>query len=152
MLSNVNSDNNYIEESAFLLDLVITEWALNAYLELKHKRVFTDEEYQLKIRPDVLLLQDGIPACHSKFESNKFWGPVTDKSSNTISSAYKMKWRQIGPGRVQLRLLIFVHQEQILLCRAYVKSNENVDKREAARLKIHIKDILHGNYVTRGKL
>ena len=37
------------------MEIIITEWGLNSYLELKAQRAFTNEEYKRKIRPDVLL-------------------------------------------------------------------------------------------------
>jgi hypothetical protein len=38
------------------MEIIITKWALNSYLELRGKNTFTDEEYRKIIRPDVLLL------------------------------------------------------------------------------------------------
>lgn len=34
-------------------DVIITEWALDSYLELVHRRVFDRAEYRSTIRPDV---------------------------------------------------------------------------------------------------
>ncbi len=48
-----------------------------------------------------------------------------------------MKWHNMGQGKVQLRLGIVVLSD-FFLCRGYVKSNENVDKREMAKLKTGI--------------
>lgn len=45
-----------------------------------------------------------------------------------------------------------VHSGKVFLCRAYVKHNEKTDHREAARLKIHLKDVMNGKFVTRGML
>ena len=39
------------------MKIVITAWALDSYLDLKHSGVFSSEEYKTKIRPDVLLLK-----------------------------------------------------------------------------------------------
>jgi hypothetical protein len=39
------------------MDIVITAWALDSYLDLKHTHVFTDPEYKGTIRPDVMLLK-----------------------------------------------------------------------------------------------
>ena len=134
------------------MEVVITEWALNSYLDLKHKQIFTEEEYREIIRPDVELLKDGFPSHDPKFVNNKFWGPVADKSGNTIQSAFKMKWHQVGPGRIQLRLLVVLHDRKAFFCRAYVKANEKIDRREAAKLKIHIRDIRNRQFLTRGLL
>jgi hypothetical protein len=35
------------------LDIVITEWALQSYLDLKAQGAFTTAEYKQQIRPDV---------------------------------------------------------------------------------------------------
>ena len=43
-------------------NVIITEWALDSYLNLKHAQVFTDHEYWNVLRPDVELLKDGIPS------------------------------------------------------------------------------------------
>lgn len=52
-LYNVKSDNNSNWKAGASVDLVITEWALDAYLEHKHRNVFTTDEYRQTIRPDV---------------------------------------------------------------------------------------------------
>lgn len=134
------------------MDIVITEWALDSYLNLKHTKAFTDSEYKNTIRPDVELLKDGLPSPHAKFQNSKFWGPGTDMSGNIIQHGYKMKWHNIGSGRVQLRLAIVILQGKSFLCQGYVKSNDFVDKKEMAKLKIRIRDIGKGHYVYRGIL
>jgi hypothetical protein len=40
------------------MEIILTAWALDSYLELKHGNVFTDQEYKATIRPDVLLLKN----------------------------------------------------------------------------------------------
>jgi hypothetical protein len=81
--------------------VVITEWALDSYLEFKHAHVFTDAEYWTVLRPDVELLRTGIPSPEPKFASPTFWGPAK-QGSRVLLGVYKMKWRKIGPGQVQL--------------------------------------------------
>lgn len=39
------------------MQVVITQWGLDSYLELKHGRVFSPAEYWGEIRPDVLRLK-----------------------------------------------------------------------------------------------
>lgn len=56
--------------------VVITEWALDSYLNLKHGQVFTDQEYWGALRPDVELLRTGIPSADVRFQNPKFWGPA----------------------------------------------------------------------------
>ncbi len=63
-----------------------------------------------------------------------------------------MKWHNIGPGRVQLRLLVVMVDETAFLCNAYVKSDDKKDFREMAKLKVKIELIKEGRYVFRGRL
>ena len=81
----------YGEESRYEVDLkiIITEWALQSYLDLSDARVFTDEQYWKTIRPDVELLKN-FPG-HSKFQLNQFWSPATIMS-HVIPNGFKMKW------------------------------------------------------------
>ncbi|MHB1846251.1 MAG: hypothetical protein ACYCWW_15620 [Deltaproteobacteria bacterium] len=50
--------------------IVITEWALDSYLNLLHAGTFSRAEYKNVIRPDVVLLRDGIPSPHPKFQQS----------------------------------------------------------------------------------
>lgn len=134
-----------------LWDIVITEWALNSYLDLKRLNTFTDQEYWNTIRPDVELLRGGIPNSDPKFGNSTFWGPA--KQGNVVlPDGYKMKWRQLGPGQVQLRLPIYARSRQVFLCEAYVKQNAKYEQRRLARFKTHLNLIFQGNYQYRGKL
>jgi len=128
--------------------VIITEWALQSYLKLNG--VFTEKEYREILRPNVKLLRD-YPQ-NPKFENDKFWGPCKDKSGKVIRQGYKMKWHNIGPGNVQLRLLIAIANETSYLCNAYVKDNENTDFREMAKLKTKIQLINEGRFIFRGRL
>ena len=130
------------------MEIVITEWALQSYLELKN--VFTEDEYREIIRPDAELLLD-YPTS-PKFGNDKFWGPCKDKGGRIIRQGYKMKWHQIGPGRIQLRLLIAMVDNTVYLCNAYVKDNEKTDFREMAKLKIKIQLIKEERFIFRGRL
>src|SRR4051812_43774013 len=124
------------------MEVIITEWALQSYLDLKKAGVFTRNEYKTVIRPDVetLNLFPNAPV----FKNSKFWSPATDKAGNQIRHGFKMKWHQIGPGRVQLRVAVAIQAAEALLCRAYVKDSTSTDKREMAKLKLHISLILRG--------
>ena len=113
------------------MEVVITDWALQSYLDLKNN--FTVEEYEKKLRPDAELLN--VYPDSPKFNNDKFWGPCKDKSGKIIPQGYKMKWHNIGPGRIQLRLLVVIAGNTAYLCNAYVKNNENTDFREMAKLK-----------------
>lgn len=130
------------------MEILITDWALQSYLELKD--VFSDKEYKEILRPDAELLK--TYPLHPKFGNNKFWGPCKDKSGKIIRQGYKMKWHNVGSGGVQLRLLVVIANEIAYLCNAYVKDNENMDFREMAKLKVKIQLINEGRFTFRGRL
>jgi hypothetical protein len=134
------------------MDVVITEWALNSYLELKHENAFTDHEYKTQLRPDAELLKQGWPPKDPKFSNQKFWGPATGLGGITIQHGFKMKWHNIGNGKIQLRLAIVILNGGAYLCQGYVKTNDQKDKREMARLKNRINDIANGTFSFRGVL
>ena len=61
------------------MDVIITEWALQSYLDLKAKGIFTEQDYREILRPDAELLKtdDPFDANHPRFSNAKFWGPAT---------------------------------------------------------------------------
>jgi hypothetical protein len=132
------------------VNVVITEWALQSYVDLKGSNVFTDQDYWQTLRPDVERL--AVYPNDLKFQQPRFWGPATDKTGNVLPDGYKMKWRNLGPGQVQLRLAVAIIGGEALLCQAYVKDNDAKDKREMAKFLSHLKNIRAGNYVRRGHL
>ena len=126
------------------MQIVITEWALNSYLQLKYDKAFTSREYWEKIRPDVLLLKQ-YPD-HQKFDQDKFW-------SQEISNGYKMKWHNIGHGKVQIRLPVSILSGNLAyLCEAYVKESPKYEQRRLARFKTHLQLIQKGRFTERGRL
>jgi hypothetical protein len=131
--------------------VVITDWALGAYLDLKHKQVFTDQEYWSTLRPDVELLGTGIPSLNPKFANSKFWGPAKQQGV-ALPGGYKMKWHQVGQGQIQLRLPVMSGTRTAFLCEAYVKDNQATERRKIARFKTHMNLISQGRFVYRGKL
>ncbi len=132
------------------MEIIITQWALDSYLELKNRQVFTDEEYRASIRSDVLRLK--IFPDDPKFKQSKFWSPANDQNGKVIMGGYKMKWHNMGNGNVQLRLTVGILNGQCLLCEAYDKQNEKQELRKLARFKTYLDLIRSGNYITRGKL
>jgi hypothetical protein len=130
------------------LEVIITQWALDTYLDLKHRGVFDRDFYNDVIRPDVLLLKE-FPNS-PKFGNWKFWSQAT-MGSVVVSRGFKMKWHQVGNGQVQLRLTI-CHQECFFLCQGYVKLNSAQDRREIAKLKTRIQLIFQGQYTICGRL
>ncbi len=131
------------------MEIVLTAWALDSYLDLKHRGVFTAQEYKGTIRPDVLLLKQypGDP----KFQNSQFWSIATDRSKNRIPDGFKMKWRQVGNGKVQMRLPVGIFAEA-MLCEAYVKGNPKEEQRKLARFKTHLELIRRGQYTECGRL
>jgi hypothetical protein len=130
--------------------IVVTEWGLQSYLDLIHSGTLTRREYTQTIRPDVEKLKQ-FPA-HVDFLNSKFWGPAIDRSGKDVPNGFKMKWRNIGPGQIQLRGADAVLGSDAFLCQAYSKTSPAQDRREAAKLKNHIRDICLGNYQIRGVL
>ncbi len=132
-----------------IVDIIITQWALNSYLNLAAKRVFTQNEYQHAIRPDALLLR--TYPNNTKFNQPKFWSIAKDGAGLPIANGFKMKWHQVGNGKIQLRLPVGIWNEAFL-CEAYVKENHNKEKRQLAKFKTHLKLIEQNNYIKRGVL
>jgi hypothetical protein len=132
------------------MDINITQWALDSYLDLRRQKVFTDQEYRQTIRPDALRLL--TYPTDTKFTNNKFWSQATEGGGLVISDGYKMKWHQIGDGRIQLRLTVGLIGNEFYLCEAYVKKDEKIDKRMLAKFKVYLQLIRMGRFQTRGKL
>jgi len=131
------------------MEIVLTAWALDSYLDLKHKGVFTKQEYKQVLRPDVLLLKN-YPN-NPKFQNSKFWSQATDRSKNRIPDGYKMKWHNLGYGQVQLRLAVGMFQEAYL-CEAYVKENAKKEQRRLAKFKTYLELIRRGQFTECGRL
>jgi len=132
------------------LPVVITEWALQSYLELRHTQAFTDEEFWTTIRPDVELLKNFPDDV--RFSVGKFWGPATLGPGRIVVGGFKMKWHNIGSGKIQLRLCVAILDGTVYLCQAFAKNSDSQDKREAAKLDTRIAYINAGHYDTRGHL
>lgn len=132
------------------MEIIITAWALDSYLELKHQGVFSSQEYKGVIRPDVLLLK-GYPPGDAKFQNNKFWGPAKDVHNHKIPDGFKMKWHQVGNGKVQLRLPVGILIEA-LLCACYVKKTTKQEKRKLEVFRTHLELIRRGQYTECGRL
>ncbi len=131
------------------MEIIITEWALDSYLDLKGRRVFSDQEYKQTIRPDVLRLKN-YPA-DPKFGVQQFWSIAECPSGVKIPDGFKMKWDKLGNGLVELRLPVAMIGDA-LLCEAYVKENPKYEQRRLARFKTHLQLIRLGRYTERGRL
>ncbi len=140
------------------MEVIITEWAKQSYLDLRNAQVFTRDEYKNTLRPDAELLK--IYPNEPKFKVSNFWGPAVDVSNKSITNGFKMKWHNIGNGKVQLRLLVVIIdseidnkiEERAFLCESYAKTGSSQDKRQMEKLKIKIRRIAQGNYLYRGSL
>ena len=132
------------------MNIVITDWALQSYLDLKHKYVFTPADYHSKFRPGALLLAD-FPSP-AEFTNSNFWGPTQIGRGNNLKGGYKMKWDSVGPGRVELRLGVTFFQGEAFLCQAYVKSKPQDDYRQGLNLARYIEQIQKNRVVKRGLL
>jgi len=131
------------------MEIIITQWALDSYLSLKHAQVFDARYYRSTLRPDVMLLSQ-YPN-DPKFKNGKFWSPATTRSGR-VPGGYKMKWHNVGNGNVQLRLPVALIGGQAYLCEAYVKSDGKHDQRMMARFDVHVQRLRNGRYVERGRL
>ena len=134
------------------MEVVITEWSLQCYLDLVKRAIFSRADYWNIVRPDVELLKDYDSKPSPKFGQAKFWGPATDRTGNVIPAGWKMKWHNLGPGSVQLRLTVALLGNDAYLCDAYVKDKAATDHRYCAKLKRRINLIKLGQYHYRGKL
>ncbi len=130
--------------------IVITRWGLDAYLALLHGGVFTQAAYWQVLRPDILRLR-GWPT-DPWFREARSWGPARDRPNTDVPQGYKMKWHNLGNGNVQLRLCVGLVEGSAYLCHAYVKTSAELDRREAAKLKMRISLIHAGTYQSRGEL
>lgn len=131
------------------MKIVITQWALDSYLDLRAQRVFSATDYQQAIRPDIMLLK-GYPK-EAKFQNGKFWS-IAQVLGKPIRGGFKMKWHQMGNGKVQMRLLIAIFNETAFLCEGYVKENANTDKRKLLIFKTQVQLIQLNRYTARGEL
>ena len=118
------------------MEVLITGWALNSYLELVSDGAFSKAEYKTTIRPDVERLKDYPDDV--KFSQGKFWSVAIDSRGLTIADGYKMKWHNMGNGKVQIRLPVAMLSEAVL-CEAYVKNDPKREKRRlvASRLTLN---------------
>ncbi len=130
------------------MEIVITQWALYSYLEMKHDKTFADQEYKQVIRPDVLLLKN-YPN-DPKFSNAKFWS-IAESSGARIPDGYKMKWHQVGNGKVQLRLPVGIMNEAYL-CEAYVKGDPKKEKRRLEKFRTHLELIRKNRFIECGRL
>jgi len=139
----------YYGRACIDMEVMITGWALQSYLDLKHGHAFADREYQTTFRPDAERLK--VFPDDPKFKVRGFWGPATKGNGVNVTDGYKMKWDSVGPGRNELRLCVAIIGSKALLCRAYIKKGKN-DLRECLNLERHITLIRQGRHIDRGRI
>jgi len=132
-------------------DVVITEWTLDSFLRLLARGVLSSADYRGVLRPDLVLLQQGLPPVDPKFQAHAFWSPAK-QGSWVIRGGYKMKWHQLGALQVELRLAVMALPGQVLLCECYDRRSPAHERRKLARLKTQMNLIAAGRYTHRGKL
>lgn len=130
------------------MDILITGWALDSYLELVHGQWLMRSDYRQVVRPDVLLLRSYPDA--PKFRLDKFWSPATLKGV-VLANGFKMKWHNLGERRIQLRLTVAMFGSALLL-QAYVKTGAKAEARQMAKFKTRLELIRRGRFVKCGKL
>lgn len=130
--------------------ILITPWALDSYLSLRDAGVISREVMMQTLRPDILLLRERI--SHPRFQESHFWGPAQDRKGEVIPKGFKMKWRNVGNGLVQLRLCVALVRDDAWLCHGYVKTSPQGDLAEAAKLNWRIFQIEAGNIHPKGEL
>ena len=123
------------------MDIIITNRALNSYLDLLHGGYITTEIYWKLLRPVILLVRRFPDAA--KFGLGKFWSPATGRRGR-IPDGYKMKWHNVRDGQVQLRLPVAIVDRSAYLSKAYVKKNRKKELRELAKFSVHIERIRQG--------
>lgn len=127
--------------------ILITEWALASYTELLNES-FSKDDYWNILRPDILKLRH-YPT--DDFKDSHFWGPAQSNANSNVLDGWKMKWHNIGPGRIQLRLGVAIIKHDVFICHGWSKTRPQ-DYREGLMLENRIEHIKEGNYILRGEL
>jgi hypothetical protein len=130
------------------MEIVITAWGLDSYLELKHENQISADDYKSTLRPDIMLLKT-FPKS-PKFAHNKFWSPVS-LDGIAFAGGFKMKWHNFGKKRIQLRLPVGMINAAFLL-HAYIKRDSKSEARQLAKLKTRLELLRRGQFTDCGRL
>lgn len=130
------------------MEIIVTSWALDSYLELRDKKAFSPSEYREILRPDALKLLS-YPDDPS-FSNGKFWS-IASFNGEQIPGGFKMKWHNLGSQRVQLRLPVGMFS-LAFLCHAYIKTDHKFESRQMAKFKTRLELIKRGQYTECGRL
>lgn len=131
------------------MEIVITREALDSYLDLLHRGYISRAIYEDTLRPDIHLLHD-YPRP-TEFDRDKFWSPAKGRRGR-IRGGHKMKWHNVGAGRVQLRLPVAILADTAHLSKAYMKDSRKKELRELARFDVHIARVRQGKHIEEGRL
>ena len=136
------------------MEIIITQWALDSYLDLKHANQFSAKDYRETIRPDVMLLL--VFPNHPKFANGKFWSPASI-DGNVLSAGFKMKWHNLGEHCVQLRLPVglgFADElaGKAFLLHAYVKTDPKAEARQLEKMRTRLQLLRQRKFTERGRL
>ena len=131
------------------MEVINTHWAVESCLKLVRAGVFSKKEHDEILHPDILLLKN-FPR-HEKFANSKFWGLASIRGK-IIKHGFKMKWHNMGNGKIQLRLAVAIINHKAILCQWYVKGDDKTEQRELNKFKIKIQKIIENEYEVRGML
>lgn len=129
--------------------ILITEWALASYLDLRKDGVLSREVYWQVLRPDIESLAE--LSSSERFKDASFWGPAQALGGRRVQDGWKMKWHNVGNAR-QLRLCVALVDRDAYLCHAYQKSSASGDWMEGAKLEVRIQIIREGKAEVRGAI
>jgi hypothetical protein len=63
-----------------------------------------------------------------------------------------MKWGKIGPGKIELRVMVAIVGGVAYVCEGYAKTSQSFEQRKLFRFMSHIGNIKKGNVVILGDL
>ena len=87
-----------------------------------------------------------------KFSNSSFFHPASFNNGAKIPDGYKMKWGKIGPGKIELRVMVAIVNGTAYVCEGYVKSSPLFEQRMLFRFQSHIGNIQKGNVKILGDL
>lgn len=129
--------------------ILITEWGWESYGEMVGDQ-FSKAEYWQTLRPDIERLF--ALSSDAKFRDSKFWGPAESAANKPVSDGYKMKWHNMGSGRIQLRLGVVLIGPTAWLCHAWSKTKDAEDQRQCMALRHRITLIRAGQARIKGEI
>src|SRR5574337_479790 len=130
------------------MGVVITQWALDSFLNIQLSQPMQGIDCWAFIMPDVLLLKH-YPS-NPKFDDQQFWSNATYNREH-IMDGHEMKWTQIHNHDIQLKLLVVIF-DGVYIDSASVGHDQKFEKRRLAVFKTHVQLIRQGRYIECGVL